>query len=90
MLPPRSTPRNSWTSILAALTRPDLASQQQILYDTARALAESPTLEEASPRMIEAVCHALGWQCGAIWEADRARKIMRCAGTWHAPGLRVR
>ena len=37
--------------------------------------------------MIEAVCHALGWQCGAIWEVDRARKIMRCAGTWHAPGL---
>ena len=65
----------------------DLTSQQQILYDTARALAESPTLEEASPRMIEAVCNALDWQCGAIWEADRARKILRCAGTWHAPGL---
>ena len=60
-------------------------SQQQILYDTARALAESPTLEEASPRMIEVVCHALGWQCGAIWEVNRARSAMRCAGTWHAP-----
>ena len=65
----------------------DLTSQQQILYDTARALAESPTLEDASPRMIEAVCNALGWQSGAIWEVDRARKILRCAGTWHAPGL---
>ena len=65
----------------------DLTSQQQILYDTARALAESPTLEEASPRMIEAVCHALDWQSGAIWEVDRARKLLRCAGTWHAPGL---
>jgi PAS domain S-box-containing protein len=62
-------------------------SQQQILYDTARALAESPTLEEASPRMIEVVCHALGWQCGAIWEVNRARSAMRCAGTWHTPGL---
>ena len=64
-----------------------LTSQHQILFETARALAESPSLEEASPRMIEAVCDALGWQCGAIWEVDRARKRMQCAGTWHAPGL---
>ena len=63
------------------------SSQQQILYETARALTESPTLEEATPRMLEAVCRALGWQCGAIWEVNRARNLMRCAGTWHAPGL---
>ncbi|HEY1303902.1 MAG TPA: response regulator [Vicinamibacterales bacterium] len=60
--------------------------QQLILYETARALAESPTLEDASPRMLEAVCRALGWQCGAIWEVNRARTLMRCAGTWHAAG----
>ena len=66
-----------------------LSSQQQILYETAHALAESPTLEEASPRMIEAVCNVLGWQCGAIWEVDRARKLLRCAGTWHTPGLAI-
>jgi PAS domain S-box-containing protein len=65
----------------------DVTSQQQILYEIARALAESPTLEDASPSMIEAVCNALGWQCGAIWEVDRGRKLLRCAGTWHAPGL---
>jgi len=62
-------------------------SQQQILYETARALTESPTLEEAAPRMLEAVCRPLGWQCGATWEVNRARNRMRCVGTWHAPGL---
>jgi len=61
--------------------------QQFILFETARALAESPTLEEAAPRMLEAVCHALGWQCGAIWEVNRARNLMHCVGTWRAPGL---
>src|SRR5215510_2468892 len=60
--------------------------QQLILYETARALAESPSLEDASPRMLEAVCRALGWQCGAIWEVNRARTLMHCAGTWHAAG----
>jgi two-component system sensor histidine kinase/response regulator len=59
----------------------------RILFQTARALTESPSLEEASPRMIEAICTALGWQCGAMWEVERTQRRMRCAGTWHAPGL---
>ena len=59
---------------------------QRVLYETARALAECPTLEEAAPRMVEAVCRSLGWQCGAIWEANRARKAMHCVGTWQMPG----
>src|SRR5262245_39236536 len=66
-----------------------LSPRQLVLYETARALVECTTLEEAAPRMIAAVCHALGWQCGAIWEADRARQVMRCVGTWHAPGLPI-
>src|SRR5688572_13064946 len=70
-------------------TDADLTSERQILFETARALAESPSLEEASPRMLEAICNALGWQCGAIWEVDRTQTRIRCAGTWHAPGLAV-
>src|SRR5215510_11194378 len=66
-----------------------LSPRQLVLYETARALVECTTLEEAAPRMVAAVCHALGWQCGAIWEADRARQVMRCVGTWHAPGLPI-
>ena len=66
-----------------------LSPQQLVLYETARALVESPTLEEASPRMVAAVCQAFGWQCGAIWQANRARKVMRCVGTWHTPGLSI-
>ena len=34
--------------------------QQQVLSETARALAESGTLEEAAPRMLQAVCDLLG------------------------------
>ena len=47
----------------------ELSPQQLVLYETARALMESPTLEQAAPRMIAAVCQALGWQCGALWQA---------------------
>jgi two-component system, sensor histidine kinase and response regulator len=61
--------------------------QQQVLYATARSLAECDTLEEAAPRMLQAICEFLDWQYGAIWEVDRARNELRCVATWHAPGL---
>ena len=38
----------------------DAGPYQGILYQTARVLAEAPTLAEAAPRMLEAVCLALG------------------------------
>ena len=52
----------------------DPESQQRVLFETARALAESATLEDAAPRMLKAVCESLGWQCGAIWQVNRARE----------------
>ncbi len=60
---------------------------QQILFDTARALAESPTLVEAAPRMLEAVCEGLGWRYGALWEVDRARNVLQCVGMWQPQSL---
>lgn len=60
---------------------------EQVFYETARALAESPTLVEAAPRMLKAVCEALGWQYGALWEVDRARSVLRCVGMWQPPSL---
>ena len=64
--------------------------QQRVLFETARALAESATLEDAAPRMLEAVCESLGWECGAVWQVNRARNTLRCVGTWAKPGLPLR
>ena len=36
-------------------------AQQLALSETASALAESSTLEDAAPRMLKAVCEAMGW-----------------------------
>src|SRR4030095_6318513 len=41
----------------------------------------------AARRSLKAVCEALGWQCGAIWQVNRARDTLRCVGTWGEPGL---
>jgi two-component system, sensor histidine kinase and response regulator len=56
---------------------------QQVLYATARALAESDTLEQAAPPMLKAICEALDWQYGAIWEVDRGRNVVRSVAAWH-------
>src|SRR4051794_26077663 len=37
-----------------------------------RILAESPTLEEATPRLLAAAGATLGWELGAIWEVRDA------------------
>src|SRR3954454_18247604 len=37
-------------------------------YAVATALAESPTLSEATPRLLEGIGDLLGWQAGALWE----------------------
>jgi two-component system, sensor histidine kinase and response regulator len=62
------------------------AKPERVLFETARALAESATLEEAAPHMLKAVCEALDWQCGAIWQVSRLQKSLRCIGTWGEPG----
>jgi PAS domain S-box-containing protein len=54
-------------------------------FATARALAESETLAEATPRILSAVCDALGWECGAIWDRDRESDYLKCVATWHTP-----
>ena len=53
----------------------------RLLYETACALAESATLGEAAPRMLRAVCEALSWEFGALWEVAPTRTMLRCEGS---------
>lgn len=64
------------------------AQQLRLVYETARALAESATLVEAAPRMLEAICRALGWEHGGLWRVDPAAGVLRSVATWHLPSLR--
>ena len=51
----------------------------------ANALAESSTLDEATPRLLEAIGDLLGWQAGALWEITQGSGTLRCVSTWLAP-----
>jgi PAS domain S-box-containing protein len=53
-----------------------------MVYETACALAESASLADAAPRMLQAVCRSIGWEYGALWEVDRARTTVRWVSSW--------
>ena len=50
-----------------------------MVYETACALAESASLADAAPRMLQAVCQSLGWEYGALWEVIADRVGLRSA-----------
>jgi PAS domain S-box-containing protein len=54
-------------------------------YATVRALAESATLAEAGPRILQAVCETLDWAYGGLWRVDPAAGVLRCVDAWHLP-----
>ena len=48
-------------------------------------LAESPTLQDASAKILQVLCESLGWDVGAIWRVDPDANLMRCLEIWHGP-----
>ncbi len=58
-------------------------------HAVARILAESVSLKEAAPNLLQAVSQSLGWDVGALWTADRDAEVLRCIEVWHAPPVAV-
>jgi signal transduction histidine kinase/DNA-binding response OmpR family regulator len=57
-----------------------------IQYGVVRILAESASLAEAIPQILQVVCESLGWKVGTYFRVDSALHQLRCLGTWHVPG----
>jgi PAS domain S-box-containing protein len=61
----------------------------RLQYRVSRILSEAATLKEAARRTLEGICDSLGWEVGALWEADRQAFELRCVEFWHHPSLDV-
>ncbi|MDH5641599.1 MAG: PAS domain S-box protein, partial [Nitrospira sp.] len=55
-----------------------LASQ----YAVTRVLGVAGTLEEAMPRIMEAVGNSLEWDLGVVWRVDKQSGLLRCLNHW--------
>ena len=51
-------------------------------YAVTRALVETATPVEATRGILQTVCITMGWDVGAIWEADLQSSTARCVGVW--------
>ena len=64
---------------------PDTPIRLEIEHATFKALAQSDSLEEAAPQIVEGVCRALGWEFGAMWVLAPSRKELTCLDVWSSP-----
>jgi signal transduction histidine kinase/CheY-like chemotaxis protein len=58
-------------------------------YAVTRVLAESATLSEATPKILQAICEAVGWEVGTIWSVEQSADVLRCVDVWHGPNVNV-
>jgi PAS domain S-box-containing protein len=56
----------------------------RVQYDTARALTECSTLDEAAPTILQSLCRVLGWDHAVLWGVDREANVLRWVKCWHA------
>jgi signal transduction histidine kinase len=50
-------------------------------YATTRVLAESGSMNEAAPKLLQAICEGLRWDFGNLWSTDPRAGVLRCVTT---------
>ncbi|RPH76829.1 MAG: response regulator, partial [Nitrospiraceae bacterium] len=56
-------------------------------YAVTRVLSEATTLEEAVPKVLQAVGETLEWDLCVFWRVDKASGVLRCLDLWSAPSV---
>jgi signal transduction histidine kinase len=66
------------------ITQRKRAEQRLVAQHTVtQILAEAAMLEDATPKILQAVCECLVWDLGALWSRDREAGVLRCVEVWH-------
>ena len=86
---PNAPPSGCVTTIADITQRKQLEQQRAMEHKVTRLLAESESLEEVIPKLLQSICEALGCACGArrLWN-EREQEIT-CAETWSVPSEEV-
>ncbi len=54
-------------------------------YAVSRVLAESQTLRQATPKILQTIGESVDWDVGVIWSVDRRDNLLRCVDLWASP-----
>jgi PAS domain S-box-containing protein len=58
-------------------------------YVTARVLAESASLSEATPQILQALCDSLGWDVGEFWSVNQQANVLDFVTAWYQPSVKI-
>ncbi|BDA68468.1 hypothetical protein CAL7716_026340 [Calothrix sp. PCC 7716] len=58
-------------------------------HSTTRVLADSSTIAEATPLILQAICESLEWDLAEIWMVDASANVLRCHDIWHKENIDV-
>src|SRR5258708_20356845 len=58
-----------------------------VQYRGTRIPAAATPIEEATPRILQAMCECLGWDLGAVWRIDPKARVLRCAELWRTSSV---
>ncbi len=64
--------------------------RQAIPFTVSRILAESATIDEAVPKLLQVICEGLEWELGELWCIDSNSNALYLEGMWHIPSLELR
>ncbi|MEA5623398.1 response regulator [Nostoc sp. UHCC 0251] len=52
-------------------------------YSTTRVLAESTTIDETMPQILQGICESLGWTFSEFWIVDQQANLLSLLNTWY-------
>jgi two-component system sensor histidine kinase/response regulator len=78
-------------SVLQDVTEQKCADRRQTLqHAVAKVLAESSTVEQAIPNLLQAIAVSLDWQVGLFWKVQDDRRSLTCVHEWSVDSTAVR
>src|SRR5437868_10230717 len=54
-------------------------------FAVTKVLAETDSIAQAAPQILQAFCETSGWQMGALWTVDATETELRCVAVWYQP-----
>ncbi|MHC0064314.1 GAF domain-containing protein [Nostoc sp. UIC 10890] len=58
-------------------------------YATTRVLAESTTINEAMPQIMQGICESLGWDLSEFWMVDQQANLLSWLNTWYKLSYKI-
>src|SRR5256712_2397473 len=82
--------KHIYTGIIRDIApRKDTDRRLAAQFGVTRALAESSSLSEATPKLLQYVCEAVGWELGELWVVNADSNTLHVEGSWHVPTYEV-